>query len=58
VLADVFNFLNRQTALTVDQVWTLDELDNNSPVPTNAHFGKANTWQQPRTLRLGARVSF
>jgi hypothetical protein len=58
VLVDVFNFLNRQTALTVDQVWALDQNDNGSPVPTNTHFGKANTWQQPRTLRLGARVSF
>jgi hypothetical protein len=58
VLVDVFNFLNRQTALTVDQVWALDQNDNASPVPTNTHFGKANTWQQPRTLRLGARVSF
>ena len=58
VLVDVFNFLNRQQALTVDQVWALDQNDNNSPVPTNTHYGKPNTWQQPRTLRLGLRVSF
>jgi hypothetical protein len=58
VLADVFNLLNRQKALTVDQVWSLDQADNSSPVPTNNHYGKANTWQQPRTLRLGLRVSF
>ncbi len=58
VLVDVFNFVNRQRALTVDQVWALDQADNESPVPTNTHYGKANTWQQPRTLRLGLRVSF
>ncbi len=58
LLADVFNVLNRQEVLTVDQVWALDQADNSSPVPTNGHFNKANTWQQPRTLRLGLRVSF
>ena len=58
VLADVFNLLNRQQIAEVDQVWALDQGDNSSPVPTNDHYGKANTWQQPRTLRLGLRVSF
>jgi hypothetical protein len=58
VLVDVFNLLNRQQVLTADQVWALDQADNTSPVPTNDHYGLANTWQQPRTLRLGMRVSF
>jgi len=57
-LADVFNLLNRQQTLTVDQVWALDQAENSSPTPTNPHYGFANTWQQPRTLRLGLRVSF
>jgi hypothetical protein len=43
---------------TVDQVWATDQADNNNPEPTNTHFGLANTWQQPRTLRIGLRVSF
>jgi hypothetical protein len=58
LLADVFNLLNRQQALTIDQVWALDQADNESPTPTNSHYGKPNTWQQPRTLRLGLRISF
>ena len=58
VLADVFNLINRQYITTVDQVYSLDQADNESPVPTNEHYKLANTWQQPRTLRLGLRVSF
>jgi Carboxypeptidase regulatory-like domain/TonB dependent receptor-like, beta-barrel/TonB-dependent Receptor Plug Domain len=58
ILADLFNTLNRQQISTVDQTWALDQADNNNPTPTNDHYGLANTWQQPRTLRLGLRVSF
>ena len=54
VLADVFNVLNRQKTSTVDQVYALDQGDNGSPFPTNTHYLKPNTWQQPRTLRLGS----
>jgi hypothetical protein len=58
VLADVFNLLNRQQALEIDQIWAFQQSDNESPVPTNTHYGQPNTFQQPRTLRLGLRVSF
>lgn len=58
VLADVFNLINRQEVLLVDQVWAFDQADNELPEPTNAHYGLGNTFQQPRTLRLGMRVSF
>ncbi|MGE5278733.1 MAG: TonB-dependent receptor [Acidobacteriota bacterium] len=58
VLADLFNLLNRQQIASKDQVWALDQADNESPEPTNTHYGKANTWQSPRTLRLGLRASF
>ena len=58
VLADVFNVLNQQKTTSVDQVYSLDQADNDSPVPTNDHYKKPITWQQPRTLRLGLRVSF
>jgi hypothetical protein len=58
VLASLFNVLNRQQTLEVDQVWAFDQADNSSPTPTNAHYGTGNTFQQPRTLRLGLRVSF
>ena len=57
-LADVFNLLNKQQISEVDQVWAFDQASNDSPTPTNTHYGLANTWQQPRTLRLGMRVSF
>jgi len=58
VLADVFNILNRQKATSLDQVYSLDQADNDGPQPTNDHYKKPLTWQQPRTLRLGLRVSF
>jgi hypothetical protein len=58
VLADVFNVLNRQKPTSVDQVYSLDQNNNGLPFPTNDHYLKPNTWQQPRTLRLGLRVSF
>ena len=58
LLADLFNLLNRQQILEVDQVWAFDQAGNEDPVPSNEHYGLANNWQQPRTLRLGVRVSF
>jgi len=58
ILADLFNLLNKQQALTIDQVWANQQADNESPTPTNGHYGQPNTYQQARTLRLGARVSF
>ena len=58
VLASLFNVLNRQQVTQVDQVWALQEADNELPAPTNDTYGQGNQWQQPRTLRLGLRVSF
>ncbi|MET0618862.1 MAG: TonB-dependent receptor, partial [Thermoanaerobaculia bacterium] len=58
VLASLFNVLNRQQVTQVDQVWALQEADNELPFPTNDTYGQGNQWQQPRTLRLGLRVSF
>jgi hypothetical protein len=57
-LADLFNTLNRQQVLEVDQVWAFVQDDNELPEPTNTHYGFGNTFQQPRTLRVGLRVSF
>ena len=58
LLADVFNVLNRQEITEVDQVWAFDQASNGNPEPTNTHYGLANNWQQPRTVRFGLRVSF
>jgi hypothetical protein len=57
-LASLFNVLDRQQVTQVDQVWALDQADNELPEPTNETYGQGNQWQQPRTLRLGVRVSF
>ena len=58
ILASLFNVLNRQEVTQVDQVWALQQDDNELPFPTNDLYGTGNQWQQPRTLRLGLRVSF
>lgn len=58
ILADAFNMLNKQQALTIDQVWAFSQADNLSPTPTNSHYLQPNTYQQARSLRLGFRVSF
>jgi hypothetical protein len=58
LLADVFNLLNRQEITEVDQVWAFDQASNEDPVPSNTHYGLANNWQKPRTVRFGLRVSF
>ena len=57
-LLDLFNLLNRQQITTVDQVYSDNQEFNNDPEPNNDHYRLANNWQQPRTLRLGLRVSF
>ena len=58
VLASLFNVLNKQQVTQVDQVWALQQDNNELPFPTNDTYGQGNQWQQPRTLRLGLRVSF
>lgn len=58
VLVDVFNVLNRQEAITVDNRYSFSQADNDKPKPTNARFGQGLIFQDPRTLRLGLRVSF
>lgn len=58
-LADVFNLLNAQRPILIDQRWDINnQADNTSPTPTNPNYGKAVLRTPPRTLRLGARVSF
>jgi hypothetical protein len=58
VLVSLFNALNRQQIQQVDQVWAFQESENELPEPSNENYGNGNQWQQPRTLRLGLRVSF
>ncbi|MEO8505183.1 MAG: TonB-dependent receptor [Acidobacteriota bacterium] len=57
-LADIFNLLDAQRAVIVDQRWGFQESDNASPTPVNPNYGKASLRTGPRTYRLGLRVSF
>jgi hypothetical protein len=58
ILASLFNVLNRQQTQQVDQRWSLLQDNNDLPEPTNTSYLQGTQWQQPRTLRLGVRVSF
>ncbi len=58
ILASLFNVLNRQQTQQVDQRYSLIQDNNDLPEPTNTSYLQGTQWQQPRTLRLGLRVSF
>ena len=55
---DVFNLLNAQRPILVDQRWSFQQADNSSPVPTNPNYGKAVLRTAPTTARFGVRISF
>jgi hypothetical protein len=60
-LLDVFNLTNVQTATDRGQIYNnLVDGDQNPPYtnPTVPSFSKDIAWQNPRVVRLGARVSF
>jgi outer membrane receptor protein involved in Fe transport len=61
LIADVFNVTDESEVTTVDQTWTTARLDEtpNPPDPqTNPLWGTPTAYQSPRTIRLGARLSF
>jgi len=58
LLADVFNLLNAQRPVLLDERWDFDEADNASATPTNPNYKKAVLRQPPRSVRFGMRVSF
>ena len=56
--ADVFNVLNRQRAITLDQTFTINSgVAGVDPVP-NPFFGAGTVFQYPTSLRLGAKFRF
>lgn len=57
VLVDVFNLLNAQRAILLDQRWGFQESDNSSPTPVNPGYGQPVLRTPPRSVRLGVRVS-
>jgi Carboxypeptidase regulatory-like domain/TonB-dependent Receptor Plug Domain len=58
LLLDVFNLLDAQRPLLVDQRWGFQEADNASPTPVNPDYGRAVLRTPPTSARLGVRVSF
>jgi hypothetical protein len=57
LLLDVFNVLNTQRPLLLDQRWGFQEADNTSPTPVNPNYGKPILRTPPTSVRLGVRVS-
>ncbi|HEY7215862.1 MAG TPA: TonB-dependent receptor, partial [Thermoanaerobaculia bacterium] len=57
-LFDVFNLLDAQRAVLLDQRWGFQEADNAASTPANPDYGKAVLRTPPRSYRLGLRVSF
>ena len=58
ILLDVFNVLNTQRAILLDQRWGFQESDNSLPAPANPNYGKAALRTAPTSVRIGARYSF
>jgi len=58
LLADVFNLLNAQRPVLLDERWDSQEADNAAPAPTNPGYLKPVLRTPPRSYRLGVRVSF
>ncbi|HEY0558348.1 MAG TPA: TonB-dependent receptor, partial [Thermoanaerobaculia bacterium] len=57
LLLDVFNVLNIQQPVLLDERWDFQESDNASPTPTNPDYKKPVLRTPPRSFRLGVRVS-
>jgi hypothetical protein len=58
LLFDVFNLLDAQRPILLDERWDFQEADNSSPTPTNPSYKKPSLRTLPRSLRVGVRVSF
>ncbi|NJL28403.1 MAG: TonB-dependent receptor, partial [Thermoanaerobaculia bacterium] len=57
-LLDVFNLLNAQRAVLLDQRWGFQEADNASPTPVNPGYKQPVLRTPPTSFRLGVRLSF
>ena len=58
LLLDVFNVLNAQRPILLDQRWGFEEADNASPTPVNPAYKKPVLRTPPLSARLGVRLSF
>ena len=58
ILLDVFNVLNAQRPVLLDERWGFQESDNASPTPVNPGYKRAVLRTPPTSARLGVRLSF
>jgi hypothetical protein len=58
LLLDVFNVLDAQRAVLLDERWGFQEADNAQPTPANPGYKKPVLRTPPTSFRLGVRVSF
>jgi TonB-dependent receptor-like protein len=57
-LFDIFNLLDAQRPILLDQRWGFQEADNAELIHPNLDYGRAVLRTSPRGYRLGLRVSF
>ena len=57
LLIDVFNVLNAQRPILLDQRWGFEEVDNASPTPVNPAYGQPILRTPPTSVRLGLRIT-
>ena len=57
LILDIFNVLNTQRPILLDQRWGFQEADNSSPTPVNPNYGQPILRTPPTALRLGLRVT-
>ena len=57
LLADVFNVLNAQRPILLDQRWGFQEADNASPTPVNPGYKQPLLRTAPTSFRLGVRIT-
>ncbi|PYQ47223.1 MAG: hypothetical protein DMF59_19435, partial [Acidobacteria bacterium] len=58
ILLDVFNILDTQRPVLLDERWGFTEADNDSATPVNPAYKKALLRTAPRSTRLGVRLTF
>jgi len=57
-LLDVFNLLDAQRPILLDQRWGFQQADNEQPTPVNPGYGEAVLRSPPTSFRIGVRLSF
>ena len=57
-LLDVFNLLNAQRPILLDQRWGFQEADNVAPTPVNPGYLEPLLRTPPTSVRLGVKLSF